>query len=215
MRKRNSPASRWRRNLLDYGAHSRTRTFGTNPEGGIPIAGRTASQRPCHVRGSIELLKQERQKALRIEDEQETNLKATPLRTRCTRNGQGGQSPVKPLFLGYNTKGKPIRLKPDDRRIHMHSAWIERQREEPLPRMDDPRDFKNRQDSVWSIRHGELYDSVVAYSARYGSQRRDCPPQPIRADTVVGFQPFSDSRRIGCFSPSRSSHHRHHARRGR
>ena len=27
---------------------------------------------------------------------------------------------MKPLFLGYNTSGKPIRLKPDDRRIHMH-----------------------------------------------------------------------------------------------
>ena len=27
---------------------------------------------------------------------------------------------MRPLFIGYDARGKPVRLKPDDRKIHMH-----------------------------------------------------------------------------------------------
>ena len=78
---------------------------------------------------------------------------------------------MKPLFLGYDAKEKPIRLKPDDRKIHMHVLGSSGSGKSRFLEWMIRGDLKNRQGFCLVDPHGELYDSVVAYAARYALDR--------------------------------------------
>jgi len=107
MRKENSRL-RWRRNLLDYG--SSFRELAPSEPTRKEVSYRRKNSEPATVpraRLGLNCLKQERQKALRIEDEQERILKANAIETALQREMDRWGKSCEPLFLGYNTKGKP------------------------------------------------------------------------------------------------------------
>ena len=101
---------------------------------------------------------------------------------------------MKPLFLGYDPRGKPIRLKPDDRRIHMHVLGSSGSGKSRFLEWMIRGDLKNRQGFCLVDPHGELYDSVVAYAARYALDRDIVLLNLSEPDTVVGFNPFRQSK---------------------
>jgi hypothetical protein len=101
---------------------------------------------------------------------------------------------MKPLFLGYNAKEKPIRLKPEDRRIHMHVLGSSGSGKSRFLEWMIRGDLKNRQGFCLIDPHGELYDSVVAYAARYALDREIVLLNLSEPDTVVGFNPFRQSK---------------------
>ena len=101
---------------------------------------------------------------------------------------------MKPLFLGYDARGKPIRLKPDDRRIHMHVLGSSGSGKSRFLEWMIRGDLKNRQGFCLVDPHGELYDAVVAYAARYALDRDIVLLNLSERDTVVGFNPFRRSK---------------------
>jgi len=101
---------------------------------------------------------------------------------------------MRPLFLGYDPKGKPIRLKPDDRCIHMHVLGSSGSGKSRFLEWMIRGDLKNRQGFCLVDPHGELYDSVVAYAARYALDRDIVLLNLSEPDTVVGFNPFRQSK---------------------
>ena len=74
---------------------------------------------------------------------------------------------MKPLFLGYDGKKRPIRLTPEERKIHMHVIGSSGSGKSRLLEWMMRGDLKNRQGFCLIDPHGELYDAVVAYSARH------------------------------------------------
>ncbi len=100
---------------------------------------------------------------------------------------------MKPLFLGYDGRGKPIRLKPDDRRIHMHVLGSSGSGKSRFLEWMMRGDLKNRQGFCLVDPHGELYDSVVSYCARHVLERDVILLNLSEPDTVVSFNPFRKS----------------------
>ena len=101
---------------------------------------------------------------------------------------------MKPLFLGYDARGKAIRIKPDDRRIHMHVLGSSGSGKSRFLEWMIRGDLKNRQGFCLVDPHGELYDAVVAYAARYALDRDIILLNLSEPDTVVGFNPFRQSK---------------------
>ena len=100
---------------------------------------------------------------------------------------------MKPLFLGYDARGKPIRLKPDDRGIHMHVLGSSGSGKSRFLEWMIRGDLKNRQGFCLIDPHGELYDAVVAYCARYVLDREIILLNLSEPNTVVSFNPFRKS----------------------
>ena len=101
---------------------------------------------------------------------------------------------MKPLFLGYDARGKAIRIKPDDRRIHMHVLGSSGSGKSRFLEWMIRGDLKNRQGFCLVDPHGELYDAVVAYAARYALDRDIILLNLSEPDTVVGINPFRQSK---------------------
>ena len=97
---------------------------------------------------------------------------------------------MRPLFLGYDARGKPVRLKPDDRRIHMHVLGSSGSGKSRFMEWMIRGDLRNRQGFCLVDPHGELYDAVVAYSARHVSDREIILLNLSEPDSVVSFNPF-------------------------
>src|ERR1017187_7143004 len=100
---------------------------------------------------------------------------------------------MKPLFVGYDARGKPVRLKPDDRKIHMHVLGSSGSGKSRFLEWMIRGDLKNRQPFCLVDPHGELYDAVVAYSARHVLDREIILLNLSEPDTVVSFTPFRKS----------------------
>lgn len=100
---------------------------------------------------------------------------------------------MKPLFLGYDARGKPIRLKPDDRKIHTHVLGSSGSGKSRFLEWMIRGDLRNRQGFCLVDPHGELYDAVVAYSARNVLDREIILLNLSEPETVVGFNPFRRS----------------------
>jgi Helicase HerA, central domain/TraM recognition site of TraD and TraG len=97
---------------------------------------------------------------------------------------------VKPLFLGYDARGRPIRLKPEDREIHMHVLGSSGSGKSRFLEWMIRGDLRNRQGFCLVDPHGELYDAVVAYCARNVLDREVILLNLSEPETVVGFNPF-------------------------
>jgi hypothetical protein len=100
---------------------------------------------------------------------------------------------MRPLFLGYDARGKPIRLKPDDREIHMHVLGSSGSGKSRFLEWMIRGDLKNRQPFCLVDPHGELYDAVVAHCARNVLDREIVLLNLSEPDSVVSFNPFRKS----------------------
>lgn len=100
---------------------------------------------------------------------------------------------MKPLFLGYDANGKPLRLKPEDRRIHTHVLGSSGSGKSRFLEWMIRGDLKNRQGFCLVDPHGELFDTVVAYAARNALDRDIILLNLSEPDSVVGFNPFRQS----------------------
>ena len=96
----------------------------------------------------------------------------------------------KPLFLGHDAKGRPVRLTPKDREIHMHVLGSSGSGKSRFLEWMIRGDLKNRQGFCLIDPHGELYDTVVAYCARHVLDREIILLNLSEPDNVVGFNPF-------------------------
>src|SRR5579883_3211149 len=100
---------------------------------------------------------------------------------------------MKPLFLGYDGRGKPIRLKPEDRKIHMHVIGSSGSGKSRFLEWMMRGDLRNRQGFCLIDPHGELYDAVVAYCARHVIDREIVLLNLSEPDEIVSFNPFRKS----------------------
>jgi type IV secretory pathway VirB4 component len=100
---------------------------------------------------------------------------------------------MKPLFLGYDVRQKPIRLDPDDRKIHMHVIGSSGSGKSRFLEWMIRGDLKNRQGFCLIDPHGEIYDAVVAYAARHVLDRDIILLNLSEPGSVVGFNPFRRS----------------------
>lgn len=100
---------------------------------------------------------------------------------------------MKPLFLGYGARGRAIRLKPDDRKIHMHVLGSSGSGKSRFLEWMIRGDLKNRQPFCLVDPHGELYDAVVAFAARHVLDREIILLNLSEPDSVVSFNPFRKS----------------------
>src|ERR1017187_5879545 len=100
---------------------------------------------------------------------------------------------MRPLFLGYDARGKPVRLKPDDRKIHMHVLGSSGSGKSRFMEWMIRGDLRNRQGFCLVDPHGELYDAVVAYAARHVLDREIILLNLSEPESVVSFNPFRKS----------------------
>src|ERR1700737_1222468 len=100
---------------------------------------------------------------------------------------------MKSLFLGYDARGKPVRIAADDRKIHMHVLGSSGSGKSRFLEWMIRGDLKNRQAFCLVDPHGELYDAVVAYCARHVLDREIILLNLSEPGTVVGFNPFRKS----------------------
>src|SRR5580700_2616817 len=97
---------------------------------------------------------------------------------------------MKPLFLGYDGKKRPIRLTPEERKVHMHVIGSSGSGKSRLLEWMMRGDLRNQQGFCLIDPHGELYDAVVAYCAHRVLKRDIILLNLSEPDSVVGFNPF-------------------------
>ncbi len=97
---------------------------------------------------------------------------------------------MKPLLLGYDAMKRPVRLLPDQRKIHMHVIGSSNSGKSKLLEWMMRGDLRNRQGFCLIDPHGTLYDDIVAYCAHHVLDREIIQLNLSRPDTVVGFNPF-------------------------
>ena len=86
-----------------------------------------------------------------------------------------------------------MRLKPEDRKIHMHVLGSSGSGKSRFLEWMIRGDLKNRQGFCLIDPHGELYDDVVAYCARHVLDREIILLNLSEPESVVSFNPFRKS----------------------
>src|SRR5437762_1294346 len=97
---------------------------------------------------------------------------------------------MKPLTLGYDAQGKPIRLKPDDRKTHMHVIGASGSGKSKFLESLMRGDLRNRQGFCLIDPHGTLYQAVVDYCAHHVLDREVILLNLSEPGPVIGFNPF-------------------------
>src|SRR5438552_3241331 len=97
---------------------------------------------------------------------------------------------MRPLFLGYDARGRPIRIDSRDRKIHMHVIGSSGSGKSRFLEWMIRGDLKNRQPFCLIDPHGELYDATVAYCARHVLDRELILLNLSEPASVIGFNPF-------------------------
>jgi hypothetical protein len=100
---------------------------------------------------------------------------------------------VKSLLLGYDAKGRPIRLKLEDRRTHAHVVGSSGSGKSKFLESLMRGDLKNHQGFCLIDPHGTLYDEMAAYCAHHVLDREILFLDLSRPEQIVGFNPFQRS----------------------
>jgi len=99
------------------------------------------------------------------------------------------------LVLGYNAVGGPVRLRPDDRKTHMHVIGSSGSGKSKFLEWLMRGDLRNRQGFCLLDPHGVLYRDVVNYCAHHVLDREIVLLDLSSPDEIVGFNPFQRAPR--------------------
>jgi hypothetical protein len=97
---------------------------------------------------------------------------------------------MKALHLGYNAVGSALRLKPEDRKTHMHVIGSSGSGKSKFLEWMIRGDLKNRQGFALLDPHGTLYRDVLDYCAHYVLDREIIPLDLSQPGAIIGFNPF-------------------------
>ncbi len=97
---------------------------------------------------------------------------------------------MKPLLLGYDANERPVRLMPDDRKIHTHIIGSSGSGKSKFMEWLMRGDLRNRQGFALVDPHGTLYDEVAEYCAHHVLDREIILLNLSVPDSVIGFNPF-------------------------
>lgn len=100
---------------------------------------------------------------------------------------------VMSLHLGYGADGRPINLKADDRKTHMHVIGSSGSGKSKFLEWMIRGDLRNRQGFCLLDPHGTLYNDVLDYAAHHVLDRDIILLNLSSPDPVVGFNPFRRS----------------------
>ena len=107
---------------------------------------------------------------------------------------------MKPLFLGYDAVGRPIRLKPDQRKTHMHLIGSSGSGKSKFMEWMMRGDLQNRQGFCLIDPHGELYEEMVRHCAHRVLKREIVLLNLSEPHGVIGFNPFQKAMRLQLFT---------------
>lgn len=99
------------------------------------------------------------------------------------------------LHLGYDAAGNGIRLRPDDRKTHMHLIGSSGSGKSKFLEWMMRGDLRNRQGFCLIDPEGTLYEEVVNYAAHHVVDRDIILLNLSSPDSVIGFNPFRRSPR--------------------
>lgn len=97
------------------------------------------------------------------------------------------------LHLGYNLEDQPIRLRPDERKTHMHVIGSSGSGKSKFLEWMIRGDLRNRQGFCLIDPHGTLYNDVLDYCAHHVVDRDIILLNLSAPDPVIGFNPFRRS----------------------
>jgi len=97
---------------------------------------------------------------------------------------------MKPLHLGYNTTGRALVLKPEDRKTHMHVIGSSGSGKSKFLEWMIRGDLRSRQGFALLDPHGTLYADVLDYCAHHVLDREIILLDLTTPDSVIGFNPF-------------------------
>ncbi|MDP2896367.1 MAG: type IV secretion system DNA-binding domain-containing protein, partial [bacterium] len=97
---------------------------------------------------------------------------------------------MKPLHIGYDAAGRPVRLDPDERKTHMHVIGSSGSGKSKFLEWLIRGDLRNRQGFCLIDPHGTLYNDVLAYCGHHVLDRDIIPLNLSAGDRVIGFNPF-------------------------
>jgi len=97
---------------------------------------------------------------------------------------------MNPLHLGFDVTQHPVRLTPQDRKIHMHVIGSSGSGKSKFLEWMMRGDLRNRQGFCLVDPHGTLYDEVAAYAAHNVLEREIVLLNLSKPDSVIGFNPF-------------------------
>src|SRR5438552_14624354 len=97
---------------------------------------------------------------------------------------------MRPLMLGYNAHERPIRLLPEDRKVHTHIIGSSGSGKSKFLEWMMRGDLRNRQGFCLIDPHGTLYKDVLAYCSHRVIKREIILLNPSAPYDVIGFNPF-------------------------
>ena len=97
---------------------------------------------------------------------------------------------MKRLLLGYDARGKPLWLDPDEAKTHTHCIGASGSGKSKFLESIMRQHLKNRQGFALGDPHGTLYDDMVAYCAHYCLDRDIILLNVSKPDTIVGCNFF-------------------------
>ena len=100
---------------------------------------------------------------------------------------------MKALHLGYDATKRAIRLRPEDRKTHMHVIGSSGSGKSKFLEWMIRGDLKNRQGFCLIDPHGTLYNDVLAYCAHHVLDRDIVLLNLSSPSSVIGFNPFHKS----------------------
>ncbi len=103
---------------------------------------------------------------------------------------------MRPLFIGYDARGKKIHLSEKDRRTHLHVIGSSGSGKSKFLEWLMRGDLASGQGFCLIDPHGELYDEVAHYAAHHVLRRDIIPLNLSCAQGIVGFNPFEPSPKV-------------------
>src|SRR6185295_606783 len=100
---------------------------------------------------------------------------------------------MKSFHLGFDAANRPVRLKPEDRKTHMHVIGSSGSGKSKCLEWMIRGDLRNRQGFALIDPHGTLYHEVLKYCAHHVMDREIILLDLSQPGSVIGFNPFQRS----------------------